>query len=180
MHKIVTYISLSLSVIAIVFVISLPVLIFLHKKGVNLIRQLCWLGLLCSLVLIVFATLFYSGFHWGSEVRILNLKPFIWIEKWYYFSVYAERIGNVLMFIPLGFFLPAAINRTRHIQVSLFLFFLLTLFVEIIQYFIGRSCDIDDIIANVLGGFLGYLIYHLATVAFQKWSTWKQFIGKKG
>lgn len=31
--------------------------------------------------------------------------------------------------------------------------------IEILQYFIGRSADIDDLIMNTLGGILGWLIF---------------------
>ena len=31
--------------------------------------------------------------------------------------------------------------------------------VEIIQIFIGRSCDIDDVIFNTVGVVIGYVVY---------------------
>ena len=34
-----------------------------------------------------------------------------------------------------------------------------TVSIEVIQYYIGRTFDIDDIILNTLGGIIGYIIY---------------------
>ena len=34
-----------------------------------------------------------------------------------------------------------------------------SLVIEVVQYFIGRSFDVDDIILNVVGGVLGYFVY---------------------
>lgn len=31
--------------------------------------------------------------------------------------------------------------------------------IEFVQYFIGRSCDIDDLTMNTLGGCIGYGVY---------------------
>ena len=34
-----------------------------------------------------------------------------------------------------------------------------TTLIETMQYFIGRSADIDDVIMNTIGGLLGYLLF---------------------
>jgi glycopeptide antibiotics resistance protein len=31
--------------------------------------------------------------------------------------------------------------------------------IEVVQYFIGRSFDVDDLILNVVGGIIGFLLY---------------------
>ena len=66
-------------------------------------------------------------------------------------------IGNVFMFIPLGILLPLCIKRINHKNFFLYAF-LIPLIIEILQPFIGRSFDIDDIIMNFLGIIIGYLI----------------------
>lgn len=77
---------------------------------------------------------------------------------------YRNIIGNIMMFIPFGFFSSCYLNIKK-----VYLPFLLTLFVSIIiesiQLSIGRAFDVDDIILNLLGGFIGYLIY----LFFNKW-----------
>lgn len=44
----------------------------------------------------------------------------------------------------------------------------MTLFVEIIQMFIGRSTDIDDVILNTLGIIIGYGIFLLFNLTLLK------------
>lgn len=67
-------------------------------------------------------------------------------------------IGNVLLFMPYGFFL-GKYGVKKSYKIALFLIFLASLSIELTQLAIGRIFDIDDIILNCLGGFIGYFIY---------------------
>lgn len=40
--------------------------------------------------------------------------------------------------------------------------------IEFIQYFIGRSCDIDDLIMNTLGACMGYAAFIVCSKAISK------------
>ena len=69
-------------------------------------------------------------------------------------------IGNMIMFIPYGFFVSyfLKIDKKRYIA----LFSLITsCTIEITQLIIGRVFDVDDILLNVIGGLIGYLLYKL-------------------
>ena len=69
-------------------------------------------------------------------------------------------IGNVVMFIPYGIFASIYAKLEKPFQaICLVLFASVT--VETTQLMIGRVFDIDDIILNVIGGFIGYGIYTL-------------------
>lgn len=67
-------------------------------------------------------------------------------------------IGNILLFVPYGFFSSYYLNN-RKIGTNILLCFIASFAIEAIQYYIGRVFDIDDIILNVFGGFIGCLIY---------------------
>ena len=69
--------------------------------------------------------------------------------------------GNVVLFIPFGFFIPLLWKRFRSIGTMLLLSFCIPLFIEGTQYFIGRSSDIDDVLLNAIAIFLGYGFYLL-------------------
>ncbi len=69
--------------------------------------------------------------------------------------------GNVVLFIPFGFFIPLLWQRFRSIGTMLLLSFCIPLFIEGTQYFIGRSSDIDDVLLNAIAIFLGYGSYLL-------------------
>jgi len=75
-------------------------------------------------------------------------------NTWFY-----NTIGNILLFIPLGILLPLVFaNIKRFIQIF-FLLFMGSFTIEILQYVTLLGVfDIDDIILNILGGILGYLI----------------------
>lgn len=68
--------------------------------------------------------------------------------------------GNVLLFIPLGWFLPRIWQRLRGFFRVFLLVLLIIVLVEALQYFTGLgSCDIDDLILNVPGAMLGYVVW---------------------
>jgi glycopeptide antibiotics resistance protein len=69
-------------------------------------------------------------------------------------------IGNIITFMPLGFFLPfASHNKDRLKTIALFGFGSSSL-IEVIQLISGLGrFDIDDIILNVFGACLGLLAY---------------------
>ncbi|MDP4091427.1 MAG: VanZ family protein [Bacillota bacterium] len=76
----------------------------------------------------------------------------------------ANVLGNVLLFVPMGMLLPLFSDKFKKGSRTIFISFMLSLSIEIIQFlslYIGsiRSCDIDDIILNTLGGASGFIIY---------------------
>lgn len=71
--------------------------------------------------------------------------------------------GNVLMFIPLGFFLPRLFTKLRKLWKTLLVTALVITFVELTQLLmLVGTCDIDDLLLNVIGAALGYGLYRLA------------------
>ena len=72
-----------------------------------------------------------------------------------------QVIGNVLMFVPYGFFAAYYIRSDRP-WIPLFLISFASLSIEVTQLMIGRIFDIDDIILNIVGGMFGYFVYRLS------------------
>ena len=103
-----------------------------------------------------------------SEVVRYNLVPFREIRR--YLIHYRELGsltwinigGNILAFVPFGFFLPILNEQVRHILITTAATVLLSLGVELVQLTLRVGAfDIDDVILNGLGGVLGYLFYLL-------------------
>lgn len=69
-------------------------------------------------------------------------------------------IGNVLMFIPYGFFASLYIDLKGPLK-AFILVFVASLSIEVTQLAIGRVFDVDDILLNVIGGMIGFSIYYL-------------------
>ena len=76
-----------------------------------------------------------------------------------FFAMFTNLFGNVIIFIPFGFFLPMA-SKYRSCLATLFWSFGLSLCVEIFQLLtkVG-SFDVDDILLNTIGGVAGHIIF---------------------
>ena len=67
--------------------------------------------------------------------------------------------GNIILFIPFGFFIPLLWTKFRGwVQIHV-VAFLIPLFIECTQYFIGRTIDVDDVLLNAIAIVIGYIFY---------------------
>lgn len=65
--------------------------------------------------------------------------------------------GNVIMFVPLGFFIPAVFPKARSLRRCMLVSLAVLVCVEVIQFVtLLGSLDIDDIILNLAGVLVGY------------------------
>lgn len=74
-------------------------------------------------------------------------------------------LGNIIMFMPVGFFTALLWRKPRWWK-SLLAGFCSSLTIEFIQFFIGRSSDIDDVILNTAGALAGFWIFCLLRAIF--------------
>lgn len=81
-------------------------------------------------------------------------------HSWLWFML----AGNIAMFMPIGFF-PGLLWRRWSWWKALLTGFGASFTIEFVQFFIGRSTDIDDVILNTTGAVLGYLAYRLLAAA---------------
>lgn len=99
-----------------------------------------------------------SSGAWG-----VNLVPFRTIRNYIKYSGFLHTMinifGNIIIFVPFGILLAEIFPKTRNILKILGITFATSFFVEFIQFFIGRSVDIDDLILNLLGSVIGYFIW---------------------
>ncbi|MDU2114810.1 MAG: VanZ family protein [Peptoniphilus lacydonensis] len=99
-----------------------------------------------------------SSGSWG-----VNLIPFRTIKNYIKYSGFLHTLtnvfGNIIIFIHFGILIPEIFKKYRNVSKIVKLSFFTSLSVEFIQFFIGRSVDIDDLILNVLGSAIGYFIW---------------------
>lgn len=91
--------------------------------------------------------------RYGIDMKLINLLPF---------SHKIDIIGyfeNIMLFIPFGFILPSMSQKFRSKSVLIISGFSFSLLIELSQMFNNRHFDIDDLILNTLGAFIGYCIY---------------------
>ena len=69
-------------------------------------------------------------------------------------------LGNMIMFLPFGFFVSYYL-KVEKINLPLLLTFIASISIELVQLAIGRVFDVDDIILNLLGGTVGFFIYDI-------------------
>ena len=103
----------------------------------------------------------------------VNLQPFAtmamyWRQlkgnasPYYIRHAFINLAGNVIMFVPLGYFLPKIFEKLRKIWKTTLFSMCLIIIVEIIQYFtMLGTCDVDDLILNMAGVVFGYLLWRI-------------------
>lgn len=94
-----------------------------------------------------------------------NFIPFLGLlDEWntlfpiHLSSLTGNLLGNIIAFIPLGFFITFWIRRPSLLFV-MFYSIMFSIVIELLQllFFIG-VCDINDVILNGIGGGIGYFI----------------------
>ena len=110
------------------------------------------------LAVLGYATLlrFFDGW------REISFHPFrAWREAWndFSFKSWANVLLNVALFVPAGFLLPLLWKGLRKGSRAIPVCLLLSLGIELLQLAFARGvCDVDDLIANTLGGALGFFL----------------------
>lgn len=90
----------------------------------------------------------YMGFYPN-----VNLIPFL-----EFLEDFRNTALNTALFVPLGFLLPLFWKNYRKWTKTVCTGLCISLTIELIQLFNGRATDINDVITNVLGTALGYLL----------------------
>ena len=118
-----------------------------------------------------------SGEYRYNLVLFQEIKRFIEYRKELgSFAVFTNLFGNILIFVPYGFFISMA-SRSRGFFMTFFYSLGLSMCVEIFQILtkVG-SFDVDDLLLNTLGGILGYILFSSCN-----WIRRKRYgYGKKG
>ena len=101
--------------------------------------------------------------------RNSNIIPFkntykyvIGLDRFNLDIIIHNTLGNVLIFIPLGIFLPILFKSYKAFSKVCISSLLITITIEFSQFFlqIGQF-DIDDIILNTIGSVIGYFVIRL-------------------
>ena len=72
-------------------------------------------------------------------------------------------LGNIVLFIPLGYFLPEICGSLRKFWLTFLSVAVIITTIELAQLLcMVGTCDIDDLLLNLLGASLGYGLYRLA------------------
>ncbi|MFA9559584.1 VanZ family protein [Evansella sp. AB-rgal1] len=136
-----------------------------------------WLFIIYFIVLIYIT---FFAWNYGASLgpigpggRNYNIQPLLTIKNITLYSndfsmIFRIIIGNILLFIPFGFLFPFVIERFKYddkpvriIPITIMAMFL-SFFIELNQFaFTYRVANIDDIILNTTGGFIGVILYRI-------------------
>lgn len=137
----------------------------MKKKGFVVILFVAYL--LAITYVLFFAETF--GRTMATENFRYNIRPFKEIWR---FIQYAETLGfrsvalnlggNILMFVPFGIFMGIFQGEKKRVWLATLWAFNCSLLIELSQLLskVG-SFDVDDIILNTLGGFIGIMVYKM-------------------
>ena len=115
-------------------------------------------------ILYLTAMCFLVGFPSVTGIKIdwsYNIIPFYGM-----LNDITNSYLNILLFIPLGIFVPCLWPEYRSMMKTVGLGLMTSLGIEILQIFTFRATDINDVITNVAGTMIGYLIGRLIIKRF--------------
>ncbi len=144
----------------VVFIVAISLIRFFylqnHRERFCLHKELSYLVAIIYIWLL-FEILTMTEFNSYSGY---NLVPFSEIMRYEFGSKMFNYnvFGNILIFLPFGYLIGEYVDPKK-IWPVLITTFVTSIVVEFVQLQIGRSFDIDDIILNVTGGVIGYLLY---------------------
>lgn len=133
-----------------------------------------WVLFMAYLAMLVYFMFFAESFGRDPAQHgyAYNLELFKEIKRFYQYrhqlgmkAFLLNVAGNMVAFMPCGFFLPIIINKAEKWYNTILFCFGLSLCIETIQLvFRVGSFDVDDLLLNTLGGALGDGFYYIIQI----------------
>ena len=165
--------------------LALPIILFFRFvynkiRGFNKLNRYHEIGVVLFLLFMTalfsqtIMTFLYTGPVINRSFSNVNVIPFRVFQNTYFAITelhfwqpfIINFLGNICIFMPIGFMIPLLWGRfNRFWKVSL-MGFGISLFIETVQLTQNRSSDIDDLWLNTFGSMIGYVIYFLLKKRF--------------
>ena len=132
------------------------------KKRIRPAQAALWAVFLCYLTVVLGAVMFSRGQGWQSNIQLQLFYSYR--QAWYQFEAAQWRniILNILLFVPMGFFLPALFKKLRVFWRVYLTGFAVSLLIETAQLLLNRGIfEADDLLNNLLGTMIGYGLYQI-------------------
>ncbi|MCM1487710.1 MAG: VanZ family protein [Firmicutes bacterium] len=133
-------------------------------------NELIRLLLVCEIAAVICIAVFPDGFwRYFGEIPFFSANsprdwqyvPYIaaWIQRGRIDAGnFYDLVYNIVFFIPLGLFLPFVMKKPA-LWKTVLIGFIFTVLVETSQMLTNHCSDINDVIDNTLGAFVGHLLY---------------------
>lgn len=142
-------------------VILIPLLLILNKFYFHSAQKTIRYFVFAIYLSAVYAVVGMPSVNFIRFSTNCNIIPFA-----YMFSDYKNSLLNILLFLPLGFFLTTYWNSFRKLHRTLFFGFCMSLLIELLQLFTFRATDINDLITNTLGTIFGWILGRICLKLF--------------
>lgn len=153
-------------IISVVVMVSLRLTYLIKNKAkVVIYKEILMLSFAIYILCLFQVVTFQDGTTWSGN----NFIPFREIMRYNITSrlFLKNVIGNMIMFLPYGFFISYFLKIDK-LKLTLLLTFIASISIEIVQMCIGRVFDVDDIILNLAGGLIGFMIYKILLRIYNK------------
>ena len=151
-------------------------------KGVKEVISISWPVLTLTVIILIVLRIshiikYKEKFIFHQEILsfvYIILKFFMVIFPFKEISRYAfgsrlffrNVVGNIILFMPFGFLTSYYLDLEKK-RYNILITLLISVIIEFIQLSIGRAFDIDDIILNIVGSFIGCLMYRVIDRIFE-------------
>ena len=147
--------------VALPFILLFRYFVYRKTRRFNFRHELVLTALILWIVGILSQTVFPREFLDNAPITeqmlFINLIPFRFVNTYFeQQNTTMDFLGNIGVFIPIGFLLPLAYRIGAK---SVLLGAGFSLVIELLQLFSVRVTDINDLIFNTCGGTVGYLLY---------------------
>jgi len=150
--------------------ILMEVIIWKQRNFFDLVTQ-------SSFFVYVFMVLTLTGFFilfrevsahgWWHRVNVrIDNKDRVNLELFKMFHIYrissTQIVGNFIMLMPLGMYLPILYRKLNNFFVVAAVAFFISFLIEFLQLITSfRSADVDDILLNTTGACVGFVIFRI-------------------
>jgi glycopeptide antibiotics resistance protein len=146
----------------------------LHRKRKAIYKTLNIIFFIYSCVMIW--QVFVGPYRSYSGIRRYNIYPLKTItdylansERYNFNILFINLAGNIITFIPLGFFISILFKRFNNTRAIIMFSIVITIIIEAMQFILNVGVfDIDDIILNIVGCTLGYVLHKIMRYGLYK------------
>ena len=152
--------TMPMIIVSVVVLILLRIIYLIkNKQKIVLYKDLTYLAFVIYLLSLFQIVTLQDAVSWSTnnfiplkEITRYNIGSDLFIKN---------VIGNILLFVPFGFFISYILKSKRWFE-PFIITITCSITIEFVQLSIGRVFDVDDILLNLIGGIIGYLFYKLA------------------
>lgn len=126
-------------------------------------KPLTYQRLFYSFLLFIYGTVLCIQTFFSREPGSRKGIDFVLFSTWGTgWQAHAYVIENVIMFLPLGILFPMVVKQISSIRRIFWISLILSVGIELLQLVTSTGyCQVDDVVMNVLGSCLGYMLRNL-------------------